>query len=765
MTNLIKFSFTTGNRDMGAIGETLEVSKLGEVCEFLVNKCIAQSINTSKQDLARFIPSVFKGSRRTNEDFQQTQLLVLDVDDGDPTPFLENLTNQGFGFVLYETPSSTPTQPKYRIIVEIDRPITSVKEFKEMYHAMFDGALNYDLSCNDPSRLFYIPNNSKLDTFFFNEGRPIPIPTYKKEVEVEPSLEPQQEGIESFFLESGDIVEFKLSNILEYLKKNNLSITKTHQTWLAVCFACVSLKNHNVSKQRCLEYFIQFSKLDGEKCESQEKLIQKFEYCWGHTQNTFSVATIYFYAKEAGCPLPKVNPEIIKMVKAEEKGAYYLALNNTEADDIVPLYQDLYEPSVARAKIKITDSAIFALEKSEVVYYDEESESFKYREALPEFMARYIKQPKKICFLLGSDKGGKFYEKSTNTLLMANHYKINCKPVFHQDIHDWLKQLDVPIDWIYTYMYHVTDLNVALPLLHCWGENTSGKTFLCLLFASIWNTAPISDYIDENGGFKDTAGTSPIIMFEEEIPNRPNEIKTIVTSNMISIKQKYKTAIYVKGYSRVFTNVNDDILHFPAFKNSDNGALLRRIQPIKFTEENKAYMKKIGGRATTDSWLYKTFREHCAYIRANPQSFNLIKTSTDIIALSPIRTEHTDKQSFTFNKEHRVIQEYFYHESCRAKSQENKECMVDIDPFFKALLENRVITKRLSMQEIETILKKPLNGAKNVFRRDSINGKPRWRVNVDAVIGVLKDFGLNDEVVFMPKDKEHIIPLEGDIFK
>lgn len=102
----------------------------------------------------------FKGNSRTETQFISSQLLALDLDD---CPMnidqLEDWSTfiQDYAFMMYPTPSSTPQQPKTRILFVLDEVVTSASRWRVLQLALMEhfAEIKPDEPCKDPSRLFY----------------------------------------------------------------------------------------------------------------------------------------------------------------------------------------------------------------------------------------------------------------------------------------------------------------------------------------------------------------------------------------------------------------------------------------------------------------------------------------------------------------------------------------------------------------------------------------------------------------------------------
>jgi hypothetical protein len=104
----------------------------------------------------------FVDNRRVEERFVSSQLLALDLDQCPLS--IEELEYHSFiqeyAFLMYPTPSSTPEQPKTRVLFVLDNPIEGDKaasRWRVLQIALMEhfSELAPDDACKDPARLFY----------------------------------------------------------------------------------------------------------------------------------------------------------------------------------------------------------------------------------------------------------------------------------------------------------------------------------------------------------------------------------------------------------------------------------------------------------------------------------------------------------------------------------------------------------------------------------------------------------------------------------
>lgn len=110
--------------------------------------------------------------KRKVENFMLAQHIGVDLDTGDKRADIEELVRhplvQGYGGIIYETPSHTPYQPRARVIFPLDEPIKTAEGYKaaiQVVTDLFDGA---DPSCVDSVRFFF--GNGKLGFYQHTNG-------------------------------------------------------------------------------------------------------------------------------------------------------------------------------------------------------------------------------------------------------------------------------------------------------------------------------------------------------------------------------------------------------------------------------------------------------------------------------------------------------------------------------------------------------------------------------------------------------------------
>jgi hypothetical protein len=96
--------------------------------------------------------------RRKKENFKAAHHVAFDFDSGNSS--LDALSQHEFINIFssfaYSTPSSTPDNPRSRVVFIFDQPYTDLKEYERLYQALLWWLeLPADPSCKDALRLFY----------------------------------------------------------------------------------------------------------------------------------------------------------------------------------------------------------------------------------------------------------------------------------------------------------------------------------------------------------------------------------------------------------------------------------------------------------------------------------------------------------------------------------------------------------------------------------------------------------------------------------
>lgn len=132
-------------KDLGKIVEEVECETLEEVA------ALAQECN--------WAPGTFEGGRRSLANFQGTELMVLDVDDGMPLDLAKD-TFQNLEHIIllsrnHQKEKNGVVADRYRVITRLSEPVTTAHDYKATWRKVFEEFPFIDPACSDASRFFY----------------------------------------------------------------------------------------------------------------------------------------------------------------------------------------------------------------------------------------------------------------------------------------------------------------------------------------------------------------------------------------------------------------------------------------------------------------------------------------------------------------------------------------------------------------------------------------------------------------------------------
>lgn len=152
--------------------------------------------------LGRAFAPWMNGKRKV-ENFTLAQHIGVDMDTNDKRSDIEELIRhplvQGYGAIIYETPSHTPYQPRARVIFPLDEPITTAEGYKSAIQIVTELFDDPDPSCVDAARFFF--GNGKLgfhqhtDGMWFNPDACLPVSELRRMARLRVQrLKAQQQG-------------------------------------------------------------------------------------------------------------------------------------------------------------------------------------------------------------------------------------------------------------------------------------------------------------------------------------------------------------------------------------------------------------------------------------------------------------------------------------------------------------------------------------------------------------------------------------------
>lgn len=131
--------------DLGQVTEVVECETLAEVAAVAASTAWA--------------PGTFKENRRSRANFEQTDLLVLDIDDGCTLERAkEEFKDYEHAILLsksHQKEKNGVVSDRFRVILRLKEPIREDKDFKATWSEAFKRWTFIDPACKDSSRFFY----------------------------------------------------------------------------------------------------------------------------------------------------------------------------------------------------------------------------------------------------------------------------------------------------------------------------------------------------------------------------------------------------------------------------------------------------------------------------------------------------------------------------------------------------------------------------------------------------------------------------------
>ncbi len=158
-----------------------------ELCEAMTALTQAENTREAKHDNFLLFPAYSSTSDkypRLEAAVDRFSVVVLDCDNDESHPdanIIDKWKEQmsGYDYLIYETASSTPACPKFRIILPLDDELEWSKNAKKAIFHRFRQLADFKASW------FFSPNTPKLSTVYDHEGkREFPATVLKKDIEV-----------------------------------------------------------------------------------------------------------------------------------------------------------------------------------------------------------------------------------------------------------------------------------------------------------------------------------------------------------------------------------------------------------------------------------------------------------------------------------------------------------------------------------------------------------------------------------------------------
>lgn len=594
-----------------------EVFSVEELFEGLKAMCASLPSSIKKEKLPAIVAGVYVNNEINKKNTEFCQVMGIDIDENN---IQADQIQIPFSHIRYESPSSTENNRKWRILLPLAKPIYNhwTINYLENCKKLLPNFV-VDTSCKDSSRKFFIPNSSKLSSFYMNSGQPL----YDFDITLESAAKKEKPESNEPPSKMDIITASKWAEVekcLKIAKEKKIDIAPTRDDWIILARALGSISETDVD--RGVEAFYEFSQLysQGEPPD-YNTCGEKFVELMNSADGSVSINSFFdmVYKKEIlkKREKAKVDNGIAYLVGVPKSNTYsFIAYENTVDDEIVRLHPEEYNIATVVAALKKDTNKQYQLKYEDISYesFDDKTQKTTIKEVpSADIIVDFRVAPLQHGFLLGQKEIGKYIDKKSNSLLQAKHYSKTAKAKYHVEIDEWLKQLPFQDNWIEKYLYWVRDCNYALPMLYNYGITTSGKSFLAELIGSLFSSEPVKDFFKVKD-FQGSAGDSPIIFMDEQIRTDANTLKEMITSKYTVVNLKRESKITVHGYHRFITTYNHSEISLPLKENDDRDALLRRVQPAKFKEKHQKAMQAIQ-EGVTISWIKDNlFLEHVEWI-------------------------------------------------------------------------------------------------------------------------------------------------------
>jgi len=232
----------------------------------------------------------------------------------------------------------------------------------------------------------------------------------------------------------------------------------------------------------------------------------------------------------------------------------------------------------------------------------------------------------RVVAVLGSDIS--LYDPGTQTLYQGVAQFASFKPVFHADVQLWLELLggsnpDALFDWLATFPI----LSHPTAALYIDGAPGVGKGMLASGLARLFGRATPTSYKDASGAYNNAVEECPLVWADEYIPSEAysgrasfsGNFRMMTGNSSITINEKFKNPRSVMGSLRVLITANNpNVIRFDEqLSPEDFAAVSKRILYLKADPRAAEYLRSLGGRRTTDSWVSSKVAEHVLWLMHN----------------------------------------------------------------------------------------------------------------------------------------------------
>jgi hypothetical protein len=201
-----------------------------------------------------------------------------------------------------------------------------------------------------------------------------------------------------------------------------------------------------------------------------------------------------------------------------------------------------------------------------------------------------------------------YFDPKTQTYYERVCERRELVPMFHGDVDQWLTLLggvdaDRLKDWVATSVR----LDRPTPGIYLHAPAACGKTMFADGLARVWSEAP-TEMDSVVSSFNSMMANNPIVFADEALPKglTSSFIRRFIAQQSHSLRRKNAHEAQLSGYFRVIIAANNPNLfkfEHEEFEHEDVAAIAARILYIQCDPRAADYLRSIGGRAATDSWV------------------------------------------------------------------------------------------------------------------------------------------------------------------
>lgn len=293
--------------------------QIEKIRQFIQQGRIVEAGKIKKNLPAVTFSASYNKKRASGNEIEYNYICVIDLDHIDKSKFtdiIEQLAEDKYLIALWVSPSGDGLKGIIPIRYELSLCISRLQSFHRTAFRMISEYLfeqykvEIDKSGKDITRLCFVSADKAL--IRKPQAEEFSIPAYEVDKDYKPITESKKyllidghsSGQAAFTVNrawlnaknKNDANNRKrLASILKYLYKRSLSITSTYDEWFHVAYALVNTFTFDLG----YKYFCQLSKLDIDKYD-ENNCSRFFIYCYAHSQNQITFATIVYYAQNTG---------------------------------------------------------------------------------------------------------------------------------------------------------------------------------------------------------------------------------------------------------------------------------------------------------------------------------------------------------------------------------------------------------------------------------------------------------------------------------